>query len=94
MKEYPKVVTAEIAEKSSHVTDAEIQQDIVDTEREIEQYRYLEKADQDVARNHPNDAERKLAIFRANARPYQIQQRENFLEFVRALLAYRKENPS
>lgn len=91
-KNYPQLINAEIAEKCAHITDEVIAADIADTQREIDQYKALRTAEQEVAKNHPLDHERRLAAFRASARDAQIDERERFIAFLTLLQTWRKEH--
>lgn len=94
MSKYPEAITAKVLEANAHVTDHEIRVDIRDTEREIENYRRLEKAEREVATVHENPMERKMADFKAGARPGQIAEREAFVAFLRRLLDARAATPA
>lgn len=73
----------------AHIPDEEVARDLLDTEREIEQYRRLQAAEEEIARSHPSAAERKMADFKARARPHQIAERQKLVDFLRALQAAR-----
>jgi hypothetical protein len=90
MKTYPEVITAEKLASLSHIPDAEIVKDIAETEAEIENYRRLEEAEREVARVHPNPHERRMADFKAGARPDQIREREAFVAFLRRIQSARE----
>ena len=89
MKEYPQVITAEMLTIYAHISDEEINADIVDTEREIRQYRDMQAAEQRLAASHVEASERKMNAFRASARPNQIAEREEFVAFLRRVQAAR-----
>lgn len=90
-KKYPEIITDEMLVKQAHIPDADVERDIADTEAEIANYERLQKAEAEVARTHPNEGERRMAHFRARARPSQIAERQAFVDFLRRLLAARKE---
>lgn len=90
-KKYPEQVTPDMLPKYAHIPSADVRRDIADTEYEILQYRALEAADRKIADNHPNQSERRLADFRAGARPLQIADRQAFVDFLKRLLAARGE---
>ncbi len=90
-KRYPEVITPEILAELAHVSDDEIAQDIADTEREISQYRAVGEAEAGIARAHPDQNERRMADFRARARPEQIAQREAFVAYLRRLQVARSQ---
>jgi len=88
-KTYPEMVTAEMLPKWADISDAEVEQDIADTEREIAQYRELREAEQRIAQHHPAQTERRMADFKAGARVGQIAERQRFVDFLRKLQAAR-----
>lgn len=91
---YPDVITPELLAKYEHIPDDEVALDIRETESEIERYRSLQKAEEDIARVHPNANERKMADFRASSRPEMIRQRLQFVEFLKRLQEARKNAKS
>jgi hypothetical protein len=86
MKSYPEVI--DLA-KYSNVSDAEIVKDIADTEFEIQNLEQVEKAERAIAETHPSPHERRLADFKAGARPLQIAERQAFVAFLRRIQAAR-----
>ena len=85
-KAYPDVI--DLA-KYADIPDAEIAQDIRDTLGEIENYQRLLVAEREIARVHPSEGERRMADFKAGARPQQIAEREAFVAFLRRLQSAR-----
>jgi hypothetical protein len=93
MSKYPEVIDARVLEINAHISDEDIRKDIRDTEREIADYTRLENAEREVADTHPDPMQRKMADFRANARPSQIREREAFVAFLTRLLDARHATP-
>lgn len=86
MKEYPKVITTADLQRYAHITDDEVRRDILDTETEIAQYERVRKAESEIAEAHPDANVRRMADFKATARPLQIGERQDFVAFLRRLL--------
>ena len=89
MSKYPEVITPEILAQNAAIPDSEIERDIADTEAEIANFRRLQVAEEVMARVHENPHERKMADFKARARPAQIAEREAFVAFLGRLKAAR-----
>lgn len=89
-KEFPTVITPEILRAQSHVDDAQIAKDIADTEEEITRYTRLQAAEEETARVHPAESERRIAQFKAEARPGMIEDRRKFVTFLKALQEARR----
>lgn len=89
MSHYPEVITPDIVATNAHISNAEIDRDIADTEAEIVNYRQLQQAEEQIARVHDNPHERKMADFKARGRPGQIAEREAFVAFLQRLKASR-----
>ena len=90
MKEYPTEITKEILDKQSHISDGEIKQDIAETETEIfnmekeaEAYALLGKA-------HKGTPEARMDYMRESARRSGIQERKDFVRFLKQLLEARQ----
>jgi hypothetical protein len=92
MKQYPKV-TAENVGDYAHIDDDVIVRDILDTELEIEQYKRVKAAEEEIAKAHPDVNERRMADFKARARIGEISQRQQFVTFLREIQAARASNP-
>jgi hypothetical protein len=90
MKEYPAEITPELLKKYEHITDREVARDIAETEAEVIGLQRTMKAEEELAEAHPNPLERRMADFRAGGRPYQIEQRERFIAFLRRLQEARR----
>lgn len=90
---YPTAVTAADLPKYAHITDATVAKDLADTEDEIAKLRRLREADLIVAQSHPAAGHRRMAQFRAEARPQQIAEREAFVTFLTTLQAARAAQP-
>jgi hypothetical protein len=90
MKKFPTVITSEILMHNTHLPDERLEQDISDTNAEILGYKATMDAEQKIAQMHPDPQQRKLAAFRASARPQQIREREEFVTFVTRLLEARR----
>lgn len=88
-KKYPDPIAPDVLARLAHISDEEIVRDISDTEAEIARYERLEEAERTIASTHHNKNERRLADFRANARPLQIAERRSFVEFLQRLQAAR-----
>lgn len=86
---YPDPITPELLPKWSHISDDDVARDIADTEEEIAKYSRLEEAERTLASTHPNAGERRMADFRANARPLQIAERRSFVDFMKRLQSAR-----
>lgn len=91
MKTYPEVITAEHLAKYAHISESEVAVDIIETEAEITSYQRLAVAEREIAALAISESERRLAAFRADARPLQIAEREAFVAFLRRLQAARQE---
>lgn len=99
MSEHPPVteemvaaITAEMLPKWAHIPDATIERDIADTEEEVRNYERLLEAERVIAVSHPNMSERRMADFRAGARPSQIAERQQFIAKLRRILHLRRES--
>lgn len=91
MSKYPEVITVRTLEVNAGISDDQLARDIADTEAEITNYRRLEAAEREVATVHPSAMERRMADFKAGARPRQIADREAFVSFLRKLQAARAD---
>lgn len=89
MKEYPAEITVDMLPKWAHLRDEEIERDIRETQVAIDGYRATMQAEEITARSHPIESERRMADFKAGARPGQIAEREAFNAFLRRILAAR-----
>jgi len=85
VKRYPEIITPQILERTAHISDADVVRDIVDTEQEIENLRAVEAAELVIAARHLDPTERKMAAFKADARPLQIAEREAFVAYLKRL---------
>jgi hypothetical protein len=79
---WPAEITPDMLPRWAHISDAELEKDLADTQREIDDHRRLQAAEEEIARVHPSPAERRLAEFKADARPREIAQREEFVAFL------------
>jgi hypothetical protein len=79
VKEYPEVI--DLA-KYAGISDDQIARDIEDTAREIADLKASEIALRSMEKHAPNDAERRLSGFRADAKPMQIAERVAFIAFL------------
>ena len=86
MSKYPDVIDLS---QYDNISDAEIVRDIADTEREIADYERLEVAEREIAATHPNPMERRMADFKAGARPHQQQERRDFVGFLQRIQSAR-----
>ncbi len=82
-------VTPEILAANAHISDAEIEKDIADTQCEIDDLRQREKAYEALSTTAP-EHEQRLYRFKANAIPRMIQERAEFNEKLIAILNERK----
>lgn len=82
MKQYPEVIDLT---KYETISDGTIAKDIADTEAEVAGLRRTMAAEEEIARSHLNPNERTLADYRATGRPYQIEERERFIAFLRRI---------
>lgn len=83
MSKYPEVVTAAQLDKLVHITDAEIARDIADTEKEIMDLQRTMEAEQTLAETHHDPMQRKMADFTSRARPSQMRERQDFVDYLR-----------
>jgi hypothetical protein len=88
-REYPTVITAATLATNAHVSDSQIATDIADTEAEISNYQRLMVAEQEIAKTSPSEMDRRMADFKAGARPGQIAERQAFVDFLKRLQAAR-----
>jgi hypothetical protein len=88
-KVYPTVITAAILAELAHVPDQQVVTDIADTEAEISNYQRLMVAEQEIAKTSPSEMDRRMADFKAGARPGQIAERQAFVDFLKRLQAAR-----
>jgi len=86
---YPDPITREMLPKWAHIPDDEIDVDIRETEAEIANLESTMCAERQLANSHPNPGERRMADFRAGARPAQIEARADLLGFLVRLRAAR-----
>ena len=90
MTNWPEVITDEQLAKHADIPDAEMRQDIRDTESEIHELEALEKAEREASTaSVVPEHERRLAAFRASARGYQVKERQGFIAYLRRVLAAR-----
>lgn len=85
MKRYPETITPQILERTAHITDAEVLQDIADTMQEINNLKDVRDAERVIAEKHLDPAERRMADFKAGARDGQIAEREAFVAYLMRL---------
>jgi hypothetical protein len=86
---YPEVIDAAVLAKNAHVPDRQVAIDITDTEAEISNYQRLMVAEQEIAKTSPSEMDRRMAEFKAGARPQQIAERQAFVDFLKRLQAAR-----
>jgi regulator of protease activity HflC (stomatin/prohibitin superfamily) len=92
MSKYPDVISSDYLATMAHVTDAEIERDIADTEAEILTEQRRADAQREVARNTGMGLpEYKMAHFRADAYQAGVQERIAFVAFLRKLQEARKQ---
>ncbi len=84
MNKYPTEITDEILHKLSHVSNETIERDIRDTKREIAQL----EAEYNLYRNTTD----RMEHFRQSGRLDGIHQRQEFVNFLLAVMNKRKEN--
>lgn len=89
MGKYPTEITDATLAKNVHISDDQIRRDIADTEAEIEKYKALMGAELVTAIHHEDAGTRRMADFSAGARPLQIAERQEFVDFLNLLLAAR-----
>src|SRR5690348_2321747 len=75
--------------KYADISDEEIAQDIRDTEREIANYALQKQAEETIAATSEHPHERKMAAFKASARPGMMRERQDFVDFLRRIQAAR-----
>jgi hypothetical protein len=78
---------AQIAERNAHIPDAEIEQDILDTEREITQ---MELEAERLAETPLSMPDARLQHMRADSRRSGIAERKKFVADLKAILDYRR----
>jgi hypothetical protein len=88
-REYPETIDAAVLAKNAHVSDSQVATDIADTEAEISNYQRLMVAEQEIAKTSPSEMDRRMAEFKAGARPGQIAERQAFVDFLKRLQAAR-----
>lgn len=89
MSKYPKVITDEVLEKVSRVSNYEIGRDIADTQIEITN---LEKEVEGlglIAEAKMGTADGKMAAFRRDGKQTGLNERREFVEFLQAVLVKR-----
>lgn len=87
---YPTVITPEILAKNASIPDAEIERDITETARDLEEQRRRADAFEVLAQSESTPHyERRMARFRADNAAYNIAQMKALLAFLRKLLAAR-----
>lgn len=91
MSKYPAVITEDVLAAQAHISNEEIERDIADTQAEVEHLDHVWEAERTLARHHLDANDRKLYDFKANARPYQIHERREFILFLQRLLHARAE---
>lgn len=89
MGKYPTEITAAVLAKNAHISDETIRRDIADTEAEVANFTALLEVEQAASINLPDPHARRMAAFRAGARPSQIEERREFIAFLKAILAAR-----
>lgn len=88
-REYPSAINEEERTRQKHVSDESIITDIRDTLEEIRRIRAVQRAEDIIATEHLDQNERRLAQFRADARPHQVDERQKFVNFLKLLLTDR-----
>jgi hypothetical protein len=84
--EYPTVITTETLPLWADKSDAEIAHDIADTEREIIELQEVQRREEAAANSTAiGEMERRMAGFKASARPHQIAERREFIAFLRRI---------
>lgn len=87
---YP-TVTAEIAAKNAHLSTAEIEKDLADTQAEVVSFTAEAAALEQLAEASTVERERKMAAFRASAKRESIKRRAAFAVFLQQLLTFRAQ---
>ena len=90
---YPLEITPATIERNKHISNELIEEDIRDVEREIQKLHAMMDAEKMLSEVDVSEGDRRMAAFRAGARPGQIKQRKAFIAFLRKLLAARAEQP-
>lgn len=89
MKEWPTEMTDAAREKNAHLSNEEMVKDIRDTEQEVAGLRQCQKGYEILSRNHLDLNERRMYALRDSAAQSSIVERQNFIAFLRMLLADR-----
>ena len=86
----PTVITSEDLARAAQIPDEEIERDIAETEREIEQEKQKAEGYRLIAEATTDALQRRMAEFRHDAARSGAEQRAAFVRFLRALLAARR----
>lgn len=92
MPKYPTEITDAVLVQNKHITDSEMERDIAETEAEIAHLDHVWEAERILAQHSLDANERKLADFKASARPYQINERREFIAFLKRIQEARARN--
>lgn len=88
-KFYPVEITPEILERHRGIDDAEIQKDINDTQQEIVQLGKMQEGYRIFAQHHLSEFERQKADLAVGSIYGEIQNRENFINYLKRVQAAR-----
>ncbi len=85
MDKCPEAITDEVLQRTAHIPDSEVEQDIVDTETEIAGLAYLAEGYRLIAEANAGNPEGKMAAFRQSAAEIGAKERGEFVQFLRRL---------
>ncbi len=85
MKKYPEVITDEVLAQASLVTDEDIERDIRDTEVEVINLEKEVKGHDLIYQANRGNPSGKMAAFRRDGKRQGMDERRNFITFLRAV---------
>jgi hypothetical protein len=83
------IISQDTLDKNAHISNEEIERDILDTQREISELTTQIEGYEKLSEAGP-DHERKMAYFRRDGAINGVRERERFIEKLQALLNARK----
>ena len=89
-QKYPEVITTEVLDGVSHVSDDQIMTDISETKQEIESLEAEIKGLKLIAQARSGTARGRLPSFLADAKQSGVEDRRDFVRFLQAVLFARK----
>ena len=92
MSKYPTVINDKTLETNAHVSDGDIARDIADTEAEMASLEKEVEGHRLVAESNIGTPKGKMAAFRESGNQLRIDDRQNFVDFLKALQAARVDS--